>query len=352
MKEHPILFTGPMVRAILEGRKTQTRRPIKAPKGLTIGRHDSGLVAFDDEGGPARVGIKRPFAVGDRLWVREGVWLRKCDKSPGSVWYATDGKPIGPNEYLNAADYGAPTARKRLFMVARCDGNPIVWPEATHGAGRTPYRTAAECIDWTIPTKSIFGRKKSLAEKTLRRIAEGIRRYVVGTPTPYLVNVPEGLAIPTLVQTGYGEREGQAPRCLNIHAPLGTVVSSVKHGLVAFIERFQLGAFPGRSDQVAAFLTKFYGTSTGAQMDLPMPTVTATGHHLGIVTVHGEAYRIVDIGMRMLEPRELATAQGFRADYILTGNKTQQVARIGNSVCPPIAAAIVRANRLALAGAA
>ncbi len=254
---------------------------------------------------------------------------------------------------LNAADYGAPTARKRLFMVARCDGLPIVWPEATHGPGRIPYRTAAECIDWTIPAPSIFARRKPLAEATLRRIAEGIRRYVIGTPTPYLVTMPEGLAVPTLVQTGYGEREGQAPRCLNVHAPLGTVVASVKHGLVeAFIERFQLGTFPGRSEQVAAFLTKFYGTSTGAQMDLPMPTVTATGHHLGIVTVRGEAYRIVDIGMRMLEPRELATAQGFRPDYILTGNKTQQVARIGNSVCPPVAAAVVRANTTALAGAA
>ncbi len=74
MKEHPILFTGPMVRAILEGRKTQTRRPIKAPKGLTIGCRDGSLVAFDDEGGPTCVSIKAPFAVGDRLWVRE-TWV-------------------------------------------------------------------------------------------------------------------------------------------------------------------------------------------------------------------------------------------------------------------------------------
>jgi DNA (cytosine-5)-methyltransferase 1 len=291
-----------------------------------------------------------------------------------------DGRVIGARagetfrEFVKA-DFGAPTARKRIFLIARCDGLPIVWPTPTHGQGLLPVRTAAECIDWTIPAPSIFARRKPLAENTLRRIAEGIRRYVIGTPTPFIVSqygqsigrsadapLPtitaggmghQSLVVPTLVQTGYGEREGQAPRCLNIHAPLGTVVASVKHGLVeAFLERFQLGTFPGRSDQVAAFLTKFYGTSTGAQMDLPMPTVTATGHHLGIVTVRGEAYRIVDIGMRMLEPRELATAQGFRPDYILTGNKTQQVARIGNSVCPPVAAAVVRANTTALAGAA
>lgn len=281
------------------------------------------------------------------IGARAGETFREFVKALEDLGYRVDWR------VSRAADFGAPTARKRIFLIARCDGLPVVWPTPTHGQGLLPVRTAAECIDWAIPAPSIFARRKPLAEATLRRIAEGIRRYVIGTPTPYLVTLPEGLAVPTLVQTGYGEREGQAPRCLNIHAPLGTVVSSVKHGLVeAFLERFQLGTFPGRSDQVAAFLTKFYGTSTGAQMDLPMPTVTATGHHLGVVTVRGEAYRIVDIGMRMLEPRELATAQGFRADYILTGTKTQQVARIGNSVCPPIAAAIVRANRLALAGAA
>lgn len=310
------------------------------------------------------------------IGARAGETFREFVKALEDLGYRVDWR------VLCAADFGAPTARKRIFLIARCDGLPIVWPTPTHGQGLLPVRTAAECIDWAIPAPSIFARRKPLAENTLRRIAEGIRRYVIGTPTPYLVTMPEGLAVPTLVQTGYGEREGQAPRCLNIHAPLGTVVASVKHGLVAAflakhyggvvgqpvtnptgtitaVDHHSLvsatlanGTFPGRSDQVAAFLTKFYGTSTGAQMDLPMPTVTATGHHLGIVTVRGEAYRIVDIGMRMLEPRELATAQGFRPDYILTGNKTQQVARIGNSVCPPVAAAVVRANTTALAGAA
>ncbi|MGG5932529.1 tyrosine-type recombinase/integrase [Salmonella enterica] len=97
---------------------------------------------------------------------------------------------------LRACDYGAPTIRKRFFMVARCDGQPVVWPEPTHGdpkseavkSGRLkPWRTAAECLDWSIPAPSIFGRKKPLAENTLRRIARGIQRFVIDSEQPYIV---------------------------------------------------------------------------------------------------------------------------------------------------------------------
>lgn len=96
---------------------------------------------------------------------------------------------------LRACDYGAPTIRKRLFMVARCDGQPIVWPEPTHSAPDSeavksgkllPWRTAAECIDWSLPCKSIFGRKKPLAENTLRRIAKGIQRFVIDAKEPFM----------------------------------------------------------------------------------------------------------------------------------------------------------------------
>lgn len=140
---------------------------------------------------------------------------------------------------LRACDYGAPTIRKRLFLVARRDGQPIAWPTPTHGAGRKPYLTAASCIDWSLPCPSIFERERPLAEATLRRIAHGIKRYVLEAAEPFIVRIGHTghgdsgkargigeplstitskaehlLASPTLVQTGYGERPGQAPRVL------------------------------------------------------------------------------------------------------------------------------------------
>jgi len=98
--------------------------------------------------------------------------------------------------------------------------------------------------------------------------------------------------------------------------------------------------------RVAAFMTKFYGTSIGQDLREPVPTVTSGGQHLGLVTVNigGEAHVIADIGMRMLTPRELARAQGFPDSYVLTGTKTSQIARIGNSVCPAVSRALAEAN--------
>lgn len=301
---------------------------------------------------------------------------------------------------LVAADYGAPTTRKRLFVVARCDGQDIVWPEPTHGPGREhPYRTAAECIDWSIPAPSIFGRRRPLAEKTQARIAEGIRRFVLEADEPYLAFV---------ANTRNGERKGQRPRVRDLRRPLNTITAQGSQGalVTAFLAKHYtgvvgqglarpLGTITARDHHslVAAHLTKFYGTSTGSGLHAPTPTVTATGQHLGMVAAEltpaaeangrtvaawlmkyygqgvgqavdeplhtiptrdrfglvtvdldGETYALTDIGMRMLQPRELATAQGFDADYILTGTKTQQVARIGNSVPPQVVAAIVGAQ--------
>src|SRR6185369_10676085 len=88
---------------------------------------------------------------------------------------------------LRACDYGAPTSRKRLFVVARCDGQPIVWPAPTHGPGLLPFRTAADCIDWSLPIRSIFGRKKPLADKTLARIFRGLVRFVFENPQPFVL---------------------------------------------------------------------------------------------------------------------------------------------------------------------
>lgn len=329
-------------------------------------------------------------------------WLRALH----ALGYVTE------HRTLVAADYGAPTTRKRLFLVARCDGEPIVWPEPTHGRGRAhAWRTAAEIIDWTIPCPSIFDRARPLAEATLRRIAAGIDRFVVQADRPFIVHL-DGRALapwlaplngedkhirargrslaqpaptvmassakhmliaPTLVQTGYGEREGQTPRALDLHRPLGTVVAGgAKHALVA------------------AMLTKHYGGVVGHEVDRAIGTITTQDHHALTsatlvpegadrrdevrafldryvgersdrtlfssgpeheVTVHGERYAIADIGMRMLVPRELFRAQGFPADYAIDIEhegkalpKTTQIALAGNSVCPPLAEAIVRAQ--------
>lgn len=373
---------------------------------------------------------------------------------------------------LRACDYGVPTIRKRLFLVARCDGQPIVWPKPTHGKGRAhPWRTAAECIDWSIPCPSIFERKKPLAENTLKRIARGVRRYVIESPRPFIVvntsghaatNIADplptvttgghhmivtpyiiraahgeydasgkkrgqgdhsieqplgtvlasgefGLIAPTLIQTGYGEREGQLPRSLDITRPLGTIVSGGKHALVsAFLAKHYGGhetdgqelelplstittqdhhalvtsslvnlrgtddsQLTGRSielplptisgggihaAEVRAFLVAYYGNEKeGATLFDPMRTVTSK-ERFGLVTVEGTEYVIADIGMRMLAPRELFRAQGFRDSYIIDRgidpysgqqiplNKTAQVRMCGNSVCPDMAAAIVAAN--------
>jgi DNA (cytosine-5)-methyltransferase 1 len=213
---------------------------------------------------------------------------------------------------LRACDFGAPTIRKRFFLVARRDGLPISWPAPTHGAPtspavlaglQAPHRTAAECIDWSLPCPSIFDRKRPLAEATKRRVAKGIMRYVVNSANPFIVGaggpaysgkpVPadqpfgtlttenhRAVVMPTLVQTGYGERDGQAPRALDIEKPLGTVVSGGKHALVS------------------AFLNEHANASTQRVFaaDEPMRTICGQvkGGHFGLVSAtlidaaHGE----------------------------------------------------------------
>ena len=243
---------------------------------------------------------------------------------------------------IKACDFGAPTSRERLFMLARCDGQPIVWPEPTHAKkpakGQLKWRTAAECIDFSDLGKSIFGRKKDLAPATLRRVAKGMKKFVIDNPTPFIVPIanwsndavqsvddplrtvtsyPKGgafsvvspiiapathqgsdrvndpldplptvtcanrgeltLISPTLIQTGYGEREGQEPRVPGVGQPLGTVVAGgVKHALAA------------------AHLVKFRFTDEGKALDEPLPTITSGGnyqrpagaaHAMGISTV-------------------------------------------------------------------
>ncbi len=208
---------------------------------------------------------------------------------------------------IKACDFGAPTSRERLFMIARCDGQPIVWPEPTHaknpGKGQQKWRTAAECIDWTIPSKSIFDRKKDLAPATLRRVAKGMRKFVLDAANPFIVPIanwsgesvqsadeplrtvtsyPKGGAFsvvsPTLVQTGYGERAGQAPRVPGLDQPLGTVVAGgVKHALAsACIVQAGHGEGSGKSKRRSHGVNDICG---------PIGTVTASGGGQSIATV-------------------------------------------------------------------
>jgi len=362
---------------------------------------------------------------------------------------------------LVAADYGTPTTRRRLFLIARRDDATPVWPEPTHGSGcPEAWRPASEIIDWALPCPSIFERRRPLADATMRRIAEGIRRFVIETDAPFILTNTTGhapreigqplptvttgnhryLVSPTLIQTSYGERPGQSPRVPGLHKPLGTVVAGgAKHALVATFMAQHFGNSKGRPMQqpvgtvtaggqghqalvaamltkhyggvvghgverpigtitaqdhhslTCAFLSKYYGTSIGQQLDRPLPTVTTGGGrgggHLaevrafmvkyyssggqhnslhtplgavtgkarfGLVTVHGQPYQIIDIGMRMLQPHELFAAQGFPGRYEIRPDyngkpltKTAQISLAGNAVCPQVAEALVLANAAA-----
>ena len=316
---------------------------------------------------------------------------------------------------LNAADFGAPTARSRLFLIASRDGGAITWPTPTHGVGpgRThPHRTAAECIDWSIPCPSVFLTaaevkeqglrcRRPLAENTMRRIAEGVRRYVLEDPEPFVLTIDQhgsggpcvapsaspigtvvtknnkAIVVPTLIQTGFGERAGQAPRVPGLGKPLGAVCAGgSKRGLVAALLTKHFGGVVGheltrptgtitatdhhavttatlsdepcdRSDRLHAFMVKYYGTGGGSSINGPVHTITSKDR-MGLVTVQGCDYRIVDIGMRMLEPHELLRAQFGRFadsfDLEIARTKRNKIRLIGNSVCPEVADAIVRAN--------
>lgn len=375
---------------------------------------------------------------------------------------------------LVAADYGTPTMRKRFFMIARCDGKPIIWPEPTHAPADSeavkagllkPYVGAYTQIDFSKPCPSIFDTSEEikekygiravrpLAPKTMERIARGLKKFVIDNPDPFIIQydirepMPTitgkhgyGIVEPYMLPIGYGERDGQAPRVHDVEKPLPTIVGSGKHylcepymvqigqtgftadrskdvreplttivsknehclisptliqyhsetaqgevrgqtikdpimtvdgsnryGLVtSFLSKFYksgvgqdirepLGtvtanAGGGHFGEVRAFLIKYYGQGTGQDIKAPLDTVTAQDR-FGLVTINGADYQIVDIGLRMLEPRELYGCQGFPDDYIIdhdyTGKtypRSEQVRRCGNAVCPPIPAALVRVN--------
>ena len=299
--------------------------------------------------GPLLRGKKKPNPA------KKGQYFKRWVKQLWKLGYVVEWK------VLAACDYGVPTTRKRLYLVARCDGQPIVWPEKTHGTGLKPYKAVAECIDWTDFGHSIFMTKaeaaalrketgirvqRPLAEHTMQRIAKGVQQFVFNGKKPFIIPIDNkssiggasatsvplrtvtcenrfGVVMPFLAK--YHKQTGNESRCYSLANPLLTVDTS---------NRFAL---------TSAFLLKYTGKNIGTAITEPMRTQT-TKHRFGLVAVYGVDYEIVDIKFRMLRPRELASAMGFPSDYILTGSTANQVAKIGNAVCPPMAEAIVRAN--------
>lgn len=379
---------------------------------------------------------------------------------------------------LVAADYGAPTMRKRFFMIARCDGKPIIWPEPTHAPADSeevkkgllkPYVGAYTQLDFSLPCPSIFDTSEEikekygiravrpLAQKTMDRIARGLKKFVLDNPEPFIIQCNHGgerrpndirepmptitgkhgygivepymvqigqtgftkdrskdvreplttivsknehcLISPTLIQY-HSETSKDGVRGQTIEDPIMTVDSSNRYGLVtSFLHKYYDGGYKGAGEtvenplptvtawdhnsivtanliqmnnhcdgkdirqplptitagdghfgEVRAFLIKYYGQGTGQDIEKPLDTVTAQDR-FGLVTIEGVDYQIVDIGLRMLEPKELYGCQGFPDDYIIdhdyTGKtypRSEQVRRCGNAVCPPIPAALVRAN--------
>lgn len=336
---------------------------------------------------------------------KQGVTFRRFVSQLEALGYAVEFRE------LTAADYGAPTMRKRFFMIARCDGQSIVWPEPTHGPSDSeavkagllqPYVGAYTQIDFSRPCPSIFDSAEEikekygiravrpLAPKTMERIARGLKKFVIDNAEPFIVQVNHsgaksdycnsmndplrvitskhgfGIVAPTLIQyhseTAAGEVRGQT-----IQDPIMTVDGSNRYGLVtSFLSKFYktgigqavtepLGtvtaaAGGGHFGEVRAFLVKYYGQGTGQEVTEPLDTIP-THDRFGLVTIQGIDYQIVDIGLRMLEPEELKGCQGFPGDYIIDRDyagkaypRSEQVAKIGNSVSPPIPAALVKAN--------
>jgi DNA (cytosine-5)-methyltransferase 1 len=338
---------------------------------------------------------------------------------------------------LRGSDFDAPTIRKRLFLVARRDGLPIVWPAPTHAkpdaSGKVPkwmkpWLTAADCIDWSIPCPSIFERKKPLADATCRRIAKGIMRYVVEAKQPFLVQYHSAkrpgddrtasihAPLPTqttenrfAVVSAFLAKHYTGAVGSDLADPIGTVTSIDHHSFVA-AHLVHMGHGEGKDGKgrfshgirdvtdplntvtaqgaaagiVTSHLVKLRGDNVGSPTDEPLHTISAQGlHHgevraflvkyysqggtdqpmtdpmhtiptkdrLGLVMVRGEPWAIVDIGLRMLTPRELYRAQGFPDSYQIERGaagepitKTAQVRMCSNSVCPPLARAVVAAN--------
>ena len=273
---------------------------------------------------------------------------------------------------LVAADYGAPTTRKRWYAVFRRDGKKINRPTETHSETGDLFREKwCECgdyVDWSDLGNSIFERKKPLCEATQKRIAKGIDKFILQEKHPYIV---EDKNIASFLIQYHSETNGSTARGQTLNKPIKTLDTSNRYGLVsAFITKFYktgigqpmnkplatITTSAGHFGLVSAFLIKYYGGSNGQvqgqSLHKPLATIT-TKERFGLVTVtiEGEEYEIRDIKLRMLKPEELKVMQGFPESYIIdhdidgrTISRKEQVAKIGNSVVPQMAKVLVEAN--------
>lgn len=307
--------------------------------------------------------------------IKQGKTFEKFVKQLTDLGYEVDFRE------LVAADYGTPTMRKRFFMIARCDGKPIIWPKPTHAPADSeavkagllkPYVGAYTQIDFSKPCPSIFDTSEEikekygiravrpLASKTMDRIGRGLKKFVIDENDPFILDGK----LSFLIQ--YHSYKGNNVRGQKVTDPIMTLDGSNRYGLVcAFVSKFYKSGIgqdvrdplhtittsPGHFGLVMAYLIKYYGSEEGGH-DIRKPLDTLTSRdRFGLVEVYGTKYRIYDIGLRMLEPREQYGCQGFPDDYIIdhdyTGKsypRSEQVRRCGNAVCPPIPAALVKSN--------
>jgi DNA (cytosine-5)-methyltransferase 1 len=282
--------------------------------------------------GPVDVATGRPKKAKRGQYFR--AWRKKLERMGFRIEYRV----------LNAADYGDATTRQRLFLIGRRDGGSVRWPTPTHsengssdlfGSGEQRWRPAREIIDWSLPGRSIFGRKKPLSLKTLARIYAGAERF--GWPRAFLVVLRQHMdalelsgPLPTVttkarfgvtVPTTHG---GSESRAYSLEKPLPTVTAA-NRGEMAFVTA-AFGERPGQSARVQS-------------LDQPLSTICATG---GVPRLVSPSERELDIRFRMLQPHELARAMSFD-DYSFAGNKTDIIRQIGNAVPVRTAAALVGA---------
>lgn len=281
---------------------------------------------------------------------RKGQTYHRWRRQLEDLGYAVETKE------LVAADYGAPTKRKRFFMIARCDGQPIVWPEPTHGPRDSkavkdgmlkPYVPAADIIDWSIPCKSIFDRKKPLAENTMKRIARGLQKFVIDNPEPFIVQVNHGggyfrgqsieepmptvtakhgfgVVAPALIQY-HSETTENGCRANGLAEPIPTLDTSNRYGLVsAFISKYFAGGYTGAGSEAeeplptvtavdhnslcAAYLVQQQGQSVGTDMREPVNTMTGV-NHMGEVRAFLCKYYGCGTGQDIKEPLDTVTSK-------------------------------------------